>query len=207
MSNKYLIPNLKQNEFYQQELSVKKSVFIASAGHVSSVEQAREFIAFISAKYRDARHNCYAFNAGAANSSAYVGISDDGEPHGTAGAPMLNVLLHSNIGEICVVVTRYFGGILLGTGGLVKAYQDSTKLVIDNLSTCLKEDYELFTICVPHQYFNTLMYLKTKFNFQIENTSYADDIKVVIKCVQTQKQGLLKELQALSKGQIYELIV
>lgn len=207
MVAKYLIPNLKEHEFYQQELTIKKSVFIASAGHVSSVEQAHSFINMISSKYKDARHNCYAFNAGAANSSAYVGMSDDGEPHGTAGAPMLNVLLHSDIGEICVVVTRYFGGILLGTGGLVKAYQDSTKLVLANLDTRIKEDYVHFTLVLPHQHYNTLMYLKSKYDFYIEDTTYNHDIRALIKCTIAHKQALLTELQALSKGQIYELVI
>lgn len=80
----------------------------------------------------DAAHNCWAYAAGAPGDTARVGSSDDGEPHGTAGRPMLQVLLHCGIGEICLVVTRWFGGIKLGTGGLVRAYQDSAR---ENLAT------------------------------------------------------------------------
>ncbi|HKK33869.1 MAG TPA: YigZ family protein, partial [Desulfomicrobiaceae bacterium] len=91
-------------------------------------------------EFPDATHNCWAFQAGPANDSAFVGMSDDGEPHGTAGKPMLNVLLHSGIGEIAVVVTRYFGGIKLGTGGLVRAYSGMVSLGLETLPTREKID-------------------------------------------------------------------
>ena len=116
----YKIPALNDGEIYRNELVIKKSRFICSAGHTRGVTEAENFLA-------------YAFNAGKGNETAFIGCSDDGEPKGTAGRPMLNVLVHSGIGEITLVVTRYFGGILLGTGGLVRAYQDSVKEILTTL--------------------------------------------------------------------------
>ena len=122
-----LVPDLKAGQICRSEFTVKKSRFITSIGHTRGVEECKAFIARISAEFSDARHNGFAFNGGAAGESGFAGCSDDGEPHGTAGQPMLNVILHCGAGEITAVTTRYFGGILLGTGGLVKAYQDGVK--------------------------------------------------------------------------------
>ena len=129
----YKIPALNDGEIYRNELVIKKSRFICSAGHTRGVTEAENFLAKIRQEFADARHNCYAFNAGKGNETAFIGCSDDGEPKGTAGRPMLNVLVHSGIGEITLVVTRYFGGILLGTGGLVRAYHDSVKEILTTL--------------------------------------------------------------------------
>ena len=136
----YKIPALNDGEIYRNELVIKKSRFIASVGHTKGVDEAEAFLNKIRREFPDARHNCHAFNAGRGNETAFIGCSDDGEPKGTAGRPMLNVLVHSGVGEITVVVTRYFGGILLGTGGLVRAYQDSVKEVLDKLPLKEPED-------------------------------------------------------------------
>ncbi len=99
------------------------------------MDSARDFVARIKEEYPDATHNCWAFAAGAPADTARVGFSDDGEPHGTAGRPMLTVLLHSGVGELVCVVTRYFGGIKLGTGGLVRAYQGAVRFNLETLPT------------------------------------------------------------------------
>src|SRR5665811_1552158 len=101
---------------------ILRSRFITTAGPASGSEEARAFVAAVRSEFADASHNCYAFVAGPPGSSAQVGMSDDGEPGGTAGRPMLAALLGCGIGDIVVVVSRYFGGTLLGTGGLVRAY-------------------------------------------------------------------------------------
>ncbi|NLG62975.1 MAG: hypothetical protein GX539_12100, partial [Candidatus Cloacimonetes bacterium] len=100
---------------------VQRSRFIATLAHAPDVESARAFIEEVRAEFPDATHNCWAFVAGPPGSTSHVGFSDAGEPHGTAGRPMLDVLLHSGIGEVAAVVTRYFGGVKLGKGGLVRA--------------------------------------------------------------------------------------
>lgn len=119
--------------FYQEV--IKKSRFIAHIKHTPDVESARLFIAEIKEKYSDAGHNCWAYVAGAPTDSQVLGFSDDGEPNGTAGKPMLNVLVGSGIGEITAVVTRYFGGIKLGTGGLVRAYGGTLNHGLEELET------------------------------------------------------------------------
>ena len=152
MTEAYLVPNLAPDEIYREEDVVRRSRFIVSIARVSSTEEAKAFIERIRAEHPTATHNCWAFNAGAPEDTAQVGASDDGEPQGTAGRPMLTVLLHSGVGEIAAVVTRYFGGTLLGTGGLVRAYQGSVKQGLDSLPVVLREDMQRFVVSIePHQ--------------------------------------------------------
>ena len=117
---------------------ILRSRFITTAAPAGTSEAARAFIASIRAEFPDATHHCYAFVAGPPGSTAQIGMSDDGEPGGTAGRPMLAVLLGSGIGDIAVVVTRYYGGTKLGTGGLVRAYSGGVKAVLDALPVCEK---------------------------------------------------------------------
>lgn len=152
MSEAYLVPNLAPDEIHREEDVVRRSRFIVSIARVSSTEEAKAFIERIRAEHPTATHNCWAFNAGAPEDTAQVGASDDGEPQGTAGRPMLTVLLHSGVGEIAAVVTRYFGGTLLGTGGLIRAYQGSVKQGLDSLPVVLREDMQRFVVSIePHQ--------------------------------------------------------
>ena len=152
MTESYLVPNLAPDEIHREEDVVRRSRFIVSMARVSSTEEAKAFIERIRAEHPTATHNCWAFNAGAPEDTAQVGASDDGEPQGTAGRPMLTVLLHSGVGEIAAVVTRYFGGTLLGTGGLVRAYQGSVKQGLDSLPVVLREDMQRFVVSIePHQ--------------------------------------------------------
>lgn len=131
----YRVPDLAPGQYHVVEDVIHRSRFIATIARVSSPERAKVFIDSIRAKYSNATHNCWAYVAGPAGDTAQVGASDDGEPKGTAGRPMLTALLHSGVGQVAVVVTRYFGGILLGTGGLVRAYQGTTKLGLESLPT------------------------------------------------------------------------
>ena len=126
--DEYLVPS----EYGEDEFIEKKSRFIGRIWPVETEEEALARIQEMKKKHYDATHNCWAFVAGAPGHSGQVGFSDDGEPHGTAGRPMLQVLLHCGVGEITMVVTRWFGGVKLGTGGLVRAYQDSVR---ENLAT------------------------------------------------------------------------
>lgn len=114
-----------KEENVQAEIVEKKSKFIANVFYVETSRDAEEIIKNINKKYYDARHNCYAYSVKNPNESIKR-FSDDGEPSGTAGAPMLNIIEKNNISNILIIVTRYFGGILLGTGGLVRAYSEAT---------------------------------------------------------------------------------
>ena len=131
MSVSYFIPDLAPEDLHRCEEIVRRSRFIVSLAHTPTPEAAKSFIERIKQEFPDATHNCWAYAAGAPGQTSKVGYSDDGEPHGTAGRPMLTMLLHGGVGELSAVVTRYFGGIKLGTGGLVRAYQGMVKLGLE----------------------------------------------------------------------------
>lgn len=128
--SRYPVPSVSPEAPHCAELVIRRSRFLAQCARTTGHEEARAFVERIRARHADATHNCWAYVAGAPGQTAAIGFSDDGEPHGTAGRPMLQVLLHCGVGELCVVVTRWFGGVKLGTGGLVRAYQDSVRQVL-----------------------------------------------------------------------------
>lgn len=122
---------------HRTEIRIKGSRFVTTVGHTETVDDAKRFIEAVKAEFADATHNCWGFVAGGMKTAPATGMSDDGEPRGTAGRPILNVLEHSGIREITAVVTRYFGGTKLGRGGLVRAYGRS---VSEGLHTLPLED-------------------------------------------------------------------
>lgn len=132
--SKYIIPAI----LYEQETRVSNSRFIATIAPAFSVEEAKEFIKEIKSKYSDASHNVPVYLIGF-GSSVIAHSNDDGEPPGTAGRPALSVLSGSGLGDTALVITRYFGGTKLGTGGLVKAYGDSARLIIDAVPKAIKQ--------------------------------------------------------------------
>ncbi|MFT4924030.1 MAG: putative YigZ family protein [Phenylobacterium sp.] len=120
-------------QFHQIELVIKKSRFIAWAQRVASREQAMAFLQTAKDQYPDARHHCWAYQIGSPTSPTTAAMSDDGEPSGTAGKPIYNVLTHKDVGDVMVIVIRYFGGIKLGAGGLVRAYSGAAEKVMSEL--------------------------------------------------------------------------
>lgn len=125
---------------HRVEQSIERSRFICTLDRVGDAVVAQRFLREMNAEFQDATHNCWAYVAGPPASSNVIGMSDAGEPHGTAGRPMLTVLLHSGVGEIMAVVTRYYGGTKLGTGGLVKAYGGTVQLALATLSRAERVD-------------------------------------------------------------------
>ena len=138
----YLIP--KSAVVFEEE--IKKSRFITYLQHTEGLEQAKAFWVEIKAKHPNARHHCWAAVAGKPTDSQQLGFSDDGEPAGTAGKPMLSALQGSLVGEISAVVVRYYGGILLGTGGLVRAYGNGVQQALKLLETERKVERQLFQV-------------------------------------------------------------
>jgi len=120
------------------ENTINKSRFIATISRARTCEEAGSLIEAIKKRFSDANHNCWAYVAGPPGDSLHAGMSDDGEPRGTAGRPMLNTLLHSDVGEAVIVVTRYFGGVKLGTGGLVRAYTTSAQQALASVPLVVK---------------------------------------------------------------------
>ena len=130
-SEPYLVPTAEV--IFEEE--IKKSRFITYLAHTPNIDAAKQFVQQIKERHHDARHNCWAFVAGRSSDSMKWGFSDDGEPSGTAGKPILAQLTGSGVGEITAVVTRYYGGIRLGTGGLVKAYGGGVQQALTLLET------------------------------------------------------------------------
>ena len=158
------------------EIIEKKSRFIATVKPVKSEEEAVSFINETKKKYWDARHNCSAFVIG--KRQELTRCSDDGEPAGTAGRPMLDVLLKEDIHDAAVVVTRYFGGVLLGTGGLVRAYQQAAKQGLLASDIIEKQDGSILLIRTDYTGIGKLQYLFAQEKITVIDTEYAADVLV-----------------------------
>ncbi|MCC8150276.1 MAG: YigZ family protein [Lachnospiraceae bacterium] len=160
----------------QGEIEEKKSRFIATVQPVSSEKEALDFLAATRKKYWDARHNCYAYTIG--THSELQRCSDDGEPGGTAGRPILNILLNEDIHNCIVVVTRYFGGTLLGTGGLIRAYQAATQeglahcVIVERKSGCR------LTIHTDYNYVGKLQFLIAEEKAVVLDSRYTDTVEL-----------------------------
>lgn len=196
----YNIPDLRPGEVFRVEQTIKRSRFIASVGHTPGVEEAKDFIEQIKAEFEDARHNCWAYCAGAAGSTDRIGASDDGEPHGTAGRPMLTAVTHSGIGEVTVVVTRYFGGILLGTGGLVKAYQSSVKMALEAVPTRIRTKTKRIKFSVEHRFVNQVLRKIETANGRILEKNFDMDADFDVEIPEDLAETFAKELEELTRG-------
>lgn len=161
------------------EITEKKSRFIANLFYVENQEQAKNIIKDIKKKYHDARHNCIAYRV-LDSSNIIEKSSDDGEPSGTAGVPMLNILQKNGLYNILVIVTRYFGGVLLGTGGLVRAYSDVTIKVIENSEKTLKVKGIEAEISIEYNNVENFKYYCKNNNINIISTSFLDVINCKI---------------------------
>ncbi len=198
----YLVPDLNPGQYHVNEIVIKRSRFITTIAHTASVDEAKAFIEEISLQYKDARHNCFAFNATAPNSTAYCGCSDDGEPKGTAGQPMLNVVLHCGVGELTAVVTRYFGGVLLGTGGLVKAYQGSVQEALMTLPTTERMIAAKLSLGIEHRYIPKFQYLLPRYCATVVKENYAEVAYFDVVLPLHEADNLERELIDLTKGSL-----
>jgi uncharacterized YigZ family protein len=135
---------------HRVEETIQRSRFVTTVAHTPSPEAAHAFVAAIRDEFPDATHHCWAFVAGPPGSTMRIGMSDDGEPHGTAGRPMLTTLLHADLGEVVAVCTRYYGGVKLGTGGLSRAYSGGVTLALDSLPTETKVERTTLVVTVGY---------------------------------------------------------
>ena len=182
------------------EIVEKKSRFIATIRKVESEEEAVAFIDEMKKKYWDARHNCSAFVIG--DRAQLTRCSDDGEPSGTAGRPMLEVLLGDGVRNIAVVVTRYFGGVLLGTGGLVRAY---TQAVKEGLNACvIGEMCQGFEITLRTDYngVGKVLYILSQRGLEAFESNYGEDVVLRVRVVNEMVDSLEKELIEATAGKI-----
>ena len=179
------------------ELVEKKSKFIANAFYVESVEEAEEKIKEINKKFFDARHNCYAFSIYTDN-GIINRFSDNGEPSGTAGGPMLNIIQASGISNCLIIVTRYFGGILLGTGGLVRAYSDTTKLALENTEIITKDLGLEVKFLISYSDLQKLQYYFNKNEINIVDIKYNENIEVIFEITKEKYQIILEQEEKMN---------
>lgn len=186
---------ISENSTY--ELVEKKSKFIANLIYIESKEEAESIIKEYKKRFHDARHNCYAYRVFDKN-EIYEKSSDDGEPSGTAGAPMLNLLQKNDLCNIIIIVTRYFGGILLGTGGLVRAYSGATIGAIDNCKKAKIEPGTEFQIELDYPNYQSLQYYCNKNNITIKNREYNENITCILEMNNTIKDRFLEDIKNIS---------
>ena len=180
------------------EIVEKKSRFIATIKPVTSEQEALDFIGAKKKEYWDARHNCYAYIIG--KNQELMRCSDDGEPAQTAGRPMLDVLIKEEIYNVVVVVTRYFGGVLLGTGGLVRAYQGAVKAGLENCVLLEESEGYPLTITTDYNGYGKIEYLLRERDIVIQNTEFGQDVQISVKVTADDREDLTKEIADKTSG-------
>jgi uncharacterized YigZ family protein len=180
---------------------VVNSRFIATLAPVFSVEEARAFIARIKKEFADASHNVPAYVIGGGNTVTEY-FSDDGEPSGTAGRPALAVLRGSGLGDVAVVLTRYFGGTLLGTGGLVKVYTESTQMVVNAVGRGQRVAVYVSMLAIPYNLLERIRLMATRNNGEVLGEDFAGDITMTLQFPIALFDAFQNELRDLSAGKL-----
>ena len=180
------------------EIVEKKSRFIAHVQGITNEEEALAFIAGMKKKYWDARHNCYAYVAG--DEQQLQRCSDDGEPQGTAGRPMLEVLLKEDVHDVVVVVTRYFGGTLLGTGGLVRAYQKAVQEGLKSSVILEKKKGELLAIFTDYNGIGKVQYILARRGICCVDAIYGEAVEQKVMAPLEELEELVKEITEGTNG-------
>jgi uncharacterized protein, YigZ family len=197
MTTSYHIP-ATENQF---EFEIKRSQFICYADHASDRDTAEHFIRTIRAQHPQARHVCWAYIAGAPDSTI-MSMSDDGEPSGTAGRPMLKILQHSGLGEIVVAVVRYYGGIKLGTGGLQRAYSDAVTGALENLSLKLKIHRVKVELRYDYAQESAVRYVLGRYDIEEQQPHFDTQILMTLQLATAQWDAFKTELTNYSAGAV-----
>ena len=178
----------------ETEITEKKSKFIGEVFYIETVQEAEEKIKEINKKYHDAKHHCFAYRV-MEQEQIIERCSDDGEPSGTAGAPMLQIISKNDLINVIVIVTRYFGGILLGTGGLVRAYSKATSDSLEKAEIVEIKKGERIELTILYKDLQFIKYYCEKNSIKIVNTEFSEEPKVTIELTENQKERFLNEIQ------------
>ena len=197
---------LRPTGIHQTTTSVSNSKFICSIGCVDSREDTRSFLEQIRQEMPDASHHPYAFRIGYANSIT-EGMSDDGEPSGTAGPPILAVLRGVAIGDIIIVVTRYFGGTKLGTGGLVRAYTEAAQVGLGSLKTERKITRSALGIELPYPVYEKVLRLIQKYGGEIDEETFGSNVTLILNLPQENLAEFQRNLTEITAGQITAILL
>jgi uncharacterized YigZ family protein len=196
-TDRYSIPAKR----FRTETEVQRSRFITTVQEVTSQAEAQAFIAAIKAEFPDANHNCWAYLVGPPGSSDQIGLSDDGEPHGVAGRPMLTTLQHSGLGDTAIVVTRYFGGIKLGKGGMVKAYTAAVQNALEQLPRSVRIAWVEIRATFDYSVLTPLKLRLPEFECEILAIDYADKVSSRLQLPEEQMDPFQKMFSDLTAGQ------
>ena len=198
----YLVPI----EQIRREHQAMNSQFVATLAPAFSIEEARAFISKIKKEFSDATHNVPVYVIGGGNTVTEY-FSDDGEPSGTAGKPALTVLRGSGLGDAVLVITRYFGGTLLGAGGLVKAYTESAQLVVNAVKRGRRVPVHVGMMTIPYHLLERVRLLVIKHQGNILNEEYAEDVRIKVQVRQEAFESFQSDLRELSAGKIQVEII
>ena len=192
------------DKIFSAEYEIKKSQFIANVKHIETENDARDFVKQIQKKYFDARHNCSAWILG--ENGDKQKSNDDGEPGGTAGNPILETIKNHELTNICVVVTRYFGGIKLGAGGLIRAYSHTATLGIDTAEIVQMTTFKKISLTLEYNFFATVENFLRQKKISVESSDYAGDVTLNILILPDEIENFLAELTELTAANfLYEL--
>jgi uncharacterized YigZ family protein len=176
-SSRYPVPAATHR--VEQEFS--RSRFITTIGRASTVDEAQAFIRTVAAEFGGATHNCWAYVVGPPGDTGRIGMSDAGEPHGTAGRPMLSALLHAPVGDVVAVVTRYYGGTKLGTGGLVRAYGGGVQAALAALPVTERIEYASLIVTVDYARLTAVQQLCAEHEAEVLNQEFAAQVRVTLR--------------------------
>ncbi|MHC1682360.1 MAG: YigZ family protein [Clostridiaceae bacterium] len=188
---------LKEESFEYEE---KKSIFIGYVKRCENEEDAKEFVSKIKNKHKDARHNCYAYVIG--ENMGIQRYSDDGEPQGTAGIPIIDVIKKKNLTNVAVIVTRYFGGVLLGAGGLVRAYTKAASEAINTGEVVAKVLGRATKLKISYDLLGKIQYFCSTNNYYIEDTQYSDNVEVELYIEEEKLESFKQKVVEATNGKI-----
>lgn len=180
------------------EIEVKKSRFIASVKHIENEAEAFEFINEVKSLFKEATHNVYAFVCRDNNSERYT---DDGEPAKTAGLPVLDVLLKGGITDACIVVTRYFGGTLLGTGGLVRAYGKAAKAAVEKAGVVKMVYSKIYSLTTDYSYIGKIQYAAAENGYEIIDTEFGQNVYMTLGVENARADKMIDDITQITNGQ------
>ena len=183
------------------EIKIKGSRFIGTAAPVHSVETAEQFIQQLNKTYYNATHNCFAFSVLHENQEI-TRYNDDGEPAGTAGPPILTVIQGHGLTNVAIVATRYFGGTKLGKGGLIRAYTDCTKAVLEIATIIKKMIYSKLSLTFPYDLTGNIMHLLSQMNGKTVSSNYSDQAKLTIKLPKSQTDDFKDKVIEITSGKV-----
>lgn len=202
MTKNYLVPLSE----IRREQKVLNSLFIATLAPAFSIDEARIFMKRIREEFSDASHNVPVYVIGGGNTVTEY-FSDDGEPAGTSGKPALTVLRGSGLGDVVMVITRYFGGTLLGTGGLVKAYTEAAQSVVNAVARGQRQSVHVVLLAIPYNFLERIRLMAPRYRGEIQGEDFAGDITLTIRFPVESFDAFQKEIRELSSGKLQAKII